>query len=95
MVATYNFPPNEVRKCIYIAVGRVARGEAAFANLTHPQTPALAGALFSKPNYLVGSGSLTQRIVWPYARWVEYNGFISELLNLKFPPFIPSLPLFE
>ncbi len=43
MVATYNFPPNEVSECIYIAVGRVARGEAAVANLTHPQPPALAG----------------------------------------------------
>ena len=27
-----------------IAVGRVARGKAAFADLTHPRTPALAGA---------------------------------------------------
>ncbi len=32
------------RMCFYIAVSRFARGEAAFANWTHPQTPAKAGA---------------------------------------------------
>ena len=32
----------QMRFCI--AVGRVARGKAAFADLTHPRTPALAGA---------------------------------------------------
>ncbi len=44
MVTIYHFTPNRVGEWFYIAVGRVARGKAAFTILTHPQTPALAGA---------------------------------------------------
>ncbi len=44
LVTIYYFTPNPVGECVYIAVGRFARGEATFTNLTHPQTPALAGA---------------------------------------------------
>ncbi len=43
-VTIYHFTPNQVGECVYIAVGHAARGKAVFANLTHPQTPALAGA---------------------------------------------------
>jgi len=44
LVTIYHFTPNQVSDWICIAVGRGFRGEAAFANWTHPQTPALAGA---------------------------------------------------
>ena len=44
MVTISHFTPNRVGECIYFVVGRVARGKAAFTNLTHPQAPALAGA---------------------------------------------------
>ncbi len=44
MVTIYHFTPNRVSERIFIVVGRNARGEAAFANWTHPQAPAKAGA---------------------------------------------------
>ncbi len=46
---------------MYITVGRGARGKAAFIDLTHPQTPALAGAsVETRPKLLpfsYGTGS--------------------------------------
>ncbi len=44
MVTIYHSTPNQVSEWSCIAVGRGSRGEAAFTNWTHPQTPALAGA---------------------------------------------------
>ncbi len=44
MVTIYHFTPNQVSKWSCIAVGRDSRGEAAFANWTHPQLRQKASA---------------------------------------------------
>ncbi len=45
MVTIYHFTPNRVSERIFIVVGRNARGEAAFANWTHPQLRQKASAI--------------------------------------------------